>query len=135
MAVVSNSDDGISNGNPKAGTIEIREGDWKAYQYYSKRCDDHTIVHHFGSAIEYQRACAMAYLGRRAQHHGGVCSTTHAHIMTPYFIASLAASNKAQRFSRYPWLEGLMNLLAEIERIQDEISFSSNVISLASASK
>ena len=86
------------------------------------------------AAWAYKRACAMAYLGKRAQLHGGVCSTLHPHIMTPQFIADLETSNRTIRYSRYPWLRSLMNLLEEIERIQDQIS-STNVISLVPSSK
>ena len=136
MSAVVNPSDVVSSGNPKSGTIEIREGDWNAYLYYSKKCrENKDILDHYESITAYKRACALAYLGKRAQHRGGVCSTTHPHIITPQFIATLEASNKAQRYSRYPWLETLMNVLAEIERIQDEISTSSNVYSLLPGAK
>jgi len=78
----------------------------------------------------------LSYLGRRAQHHGGVCSQTHPRILTAQFIAEMAENNKTQRYLRYPWLEKLLNLLAEIERIQDEISNErTNVISLVPVAK
>jgi hypothetical protein len=54
--------------------------------------------------------------------------------MTPQFVADLEASNKTVRYARYPWLKAMMNLLAEIEQIQDEIS-NANVISLIPANK
>jgi hypothetical protein len=136
VSAVVNSDDMVFSDNQKPGTIEIREGDWKAYLYYIKKCrDNKNIQEHYDSVIAYKRACAMAYLGKRAQYNGGVCSITRPHIITPQFIANLEASNKAQRYSRYPWLEALMNVLAEIERIQDEISISSNIFSLMPNSK
>jgi len=111
--------------------IDIREGDWKAYLQSVERCKkDKSLVERYGSVTAYKRACAMAYLGKRAQLHGGICSTRHPHIITQQFIVNLEAFNKSQRYARYPWLEALMNVLAEIERIQDEISTGANVISL-----
>jgi hypothetical protein len=76
----------------------------------------------------------MAYLGRRAQLHGGVCSTRHPHIMSAQFILDLEADNRTTRFTRYPWLRALMHLLGEIEQIQDQIA-STNVITLVPAAK
>lgn len=111
-------------------TIAIREGDWKSYLQSLARCRDKSLIERYGSVNAYKRACAMAYLGKRAQLHGGVCSTRHPHVITPHFIASLEVANRTQRYARYPWLEALMAVLAEIERIQDEISSGANVISL-----
>lgn len=125
----------VPSASPKSAAIEIREGDWKAYLQSIARCkDDKSILDRFGSAIEYKRACAMAYLGKRAQLHGGVCSSRHPHIMTPQLIADLETTNRTIRYARYPWLRSLMNLLAEIEQIQDQIS-STNVITLVPPSK
>lgn len=136
MSAVLNSEETVATGSDKPGAIDIREGDWKAYMHFTEKCrSNQALLDRYGGLIAYRRACAMAYLGRRAQLHGGVCSTRHPHIMTPLFIADLEQANKAQRYARYPWLEALMNVLAEIERIQDEISLGSNVISLVSVTK
>jgi hypothetical protein len=54
--------------------------------------------------------------------------------MTPQFIAEMEPNNKTLRYARYPWLRAYMNLLAEIELIQDQIS-NTNVISLVPAAK
>jgi hypothetical protein len=136
VSAVLNSEETIPSTNDKTTSAEIREGDWKAYLHFSaKGRANPAVIERYGSAAAYQRACALAYLGRRAQLHGGVCSTRHPHIITSQFIADLEATNKAQRYSRYPWLEALMNILAEIERIQDEISVSTNVISLIPVAK
>jgi hypothetical protein len=125
----------VSSVSPQPRAIEIREGDWNAYLNHIAKWDaDKSLSDRYGSAIAYKRACAMAYLGRRAQFHGGVCSTRHPHIMTPRFIAELEANNKATRYTRYPWLKALMNLLAEIEQIQDQIS-NSHVMSLVPTSR
>lgn len=135
MAAVLDSDKAVSDISPKPATIEIREGDWKAYVHSIARCkDDKVLADYYGGVIAYKRACALAYLGRRAQLHGGVCSTRHPHIMTPQLIAELEAGNRAVRHARYPWLRALMNLLAEIEQIQDQIS-TTNVISLVPVAK
>ena len=96
--------------------------------------DDKRLADRYGNALEYKRACALAYLGRRAQMHGGVCSTRHPHIITQQFIVDLETSNRMQRHARYPWLKALMSLLGEIEQIQDQIS-TSNVLTLVPAAK
>ena len=136
MSAVPESENSVSSVSVvRSGAIEIREGDWKAYLQCIARCkEDKSIVERYGSIGEYKRACALAYLGNRAQLHGGVCSTRHPHIMTQQFINDLETSNRTLRYSRYPWLRALMNLLAEIEQIQDQIS-STNVITLVPASK
>ena len=135
MSAVLDSEEKISSANPRFAPIEIREGDWKAYQYYiAKARTDQDLVERYGDVAAYKRMLALAYLGKRAQLHGGVCSTRHPHIMTPQFIADLDASNKSVRYARYPWLKAMMSLLAEIEQIQDQIS-NTNVISLIPALK
>lgn len=121
--------------NPIAGPVEIREGDWKAYlQSIERSKQDKSIIERYGSVAAYKRACALAYLGKRAQLHGGVCSLRHPHIMTVQLIVDLENANRTARYARYPWLRALMNLLSEIEQIQDQIS-SSNVITLVPPSK
>jgi hypothetical protein len=135
VSAVLESQEKVSHSSPRSGTIEIREGDWKAYQYYiTKAKADQEMEDRYGGIAAYKRMLALAYLGKRAQLHGGVCSTRHPHIMTPQFVADLEASNKTVRYARYPWLKAMMNLLAEIEQIQDEIS-NANVISLIPANK
>lgn len=118
-------------------TIDIKEGDWQVYlQWIAQAALDLELTDYFGGIIKYKRMCALAYLGRRAQHHGGVCSQSHARILTAQYVAEMAEKNKTQRFIRYPWLEKLLNLMAEIERIQDEISNErNNVISLVPSAK
>ena len=136
MSAVPESENSVSSVSAaKPGAFEIREGDWKAYLQCLARCkEDKSIIERYGSIAEYKRTCALAYLGKRAQLHGGVCSTRHPHIMTPQFITDLETSNRTIRYSRYPWLRALMNLLAEIEQIQDQIS-TTNVITLVPGGK
>lgn len=135
MSAVFDSEEIVSNPSPNSGAIEIREGDWKTYLQCISRCkDDQAVLDRYGSVAAYKRACAMAYLGKRAQLHGGVCSTRHPHIITQQFITDLESTNRTIRYARYPWLRALMNLLAEIEQIQDQIS-GTNVITLVPATK
>lgn len=105
-----------------------REGDWNSYLHHiaverAELCDDAREL------ISYRRRCALAYLGKRAQLRGGVYSRTRPRILTPETIDTLRESNRQKRYARYPWLEKLLALMAEIERIQDQAS-SSNVFSL-----
>lgn len=135
MSAVLDSEKVVSDISPKSGAIEIREGDWKAYlQCVARYKVDKSLAEGYGSILAYKRTCAMAYLGKRAQLHGGVCSTRHPHIMTPQFIADLGVSNRAVRYARYPWLKSLMALLGEIEQIQDQVS-SNNIFPLVPATK
>lgn len=135
-ASLANAGASMTNTNQNFAAIEIREGDWKTYQQYcANNSGNKHLANSYGGALGYKRACALAYLGRRAQFHGGVCSKTHPSILTPQFVADLEASNKAKRYARYPWMEALLNLLTEIERIQDQITNTDNVISLVSGPK
>jgi len=134
VSAVLDSDEIISASSAKPGAIEIREGDWKAYLHCVSRCNEDKMVERYGSAAAYKRACAMAYMGKRAQLHGGVCSSRHPHIMTPQFIADLETANRNARYARYPWLRSLMALFCEIEQIQDQIS-TANVITLVPGAK
>jgi len=135
VSAVLDSEEMVLDASPKPNGMEIREGDWKAYLHCVARYNtDKSLATRYGSSLDYKRACAMAYLGNRAQLHGGVCSIRHPHIMTPQFIADLEVSNRAIRYARYPWLKSLMNLLGEIEQIQDQIS-PNNVFTLISAAK
>lgn len=135
MSAVREQEKTASESSSSTGAIEIREGDWKAYmQHLGRYKQDKAFAERYATALDYKRACALAYLGRRAQLHGGVCSTRHPHIMTPQFLAELEMTNRSVRHARYPWLKSLMNLLHEIEQIQDQIS-PSNVFTLVPGSK
>jgi hypothetical protein len=117
--------------------IDVAEGDWFAYRRWIalEAPESRIASKSYESNVAYLRACALAYLGRRAQLHGGVCSRTQPRILTSAFITKLEGANRTERFRRYPWLETLLNLLAEIDRIQDEVAFTRNVISLVPVSK
>jgi hypothetical protein len=146
VSAAGNIDEKLSSNNANHGAsdshsatmdpIDIREGDWKAYLQFSKRQHDkEALIVRYGTLTAYKRACAFAYLGRRAQIHGGVCSTLHPHILTQKFLANLEASNRTLRYARYPWLESLVAILADIERMQDELANASNVISMLGATR
>lgn len=115
-------------------SAQNQEGNWNEYLYQSARCRnaDYLSLHPVG-LLAYQRDCALAYLGKRAQLNGGACSKTKPRILTPHMVAELEASNRAKRHSQYPWMEALMHLLTEIERTQDQIANASKVISLVPA--
>ena len=117
--------------------IGITEGDWVAYKRWIKReeAESSIVFKSYGTETAYVRACALAYLGRRAQLHGGVCSCTQPRVLTSTFIAKLEGANRTERFRRYPWLETLLNLLAEINRMHEDVAFTGNVISLMPTAK
>lgn len=121
--------------NSNSFTFDISEGDWGAYQLYRNRAGADEIMKRSDGRNSYLRQCALAYLGKRAQLYGGTCSKMHARIFTPSFVAELCVANKDKRFNRYPWLEKLINLVAEIEREQEKAANSDNVISLIGATK
>ena len=106
------------------------QGDWQGYQQQCARFRNNDEIDPcYGDIIAYQRQCALAYLGKRAQFYGGVGCSKHPRIFTLKLVSELERLNNAKRFSRYPWLETLLNLLAKIEQLQDEAG-SGNVISL-----
>ena len=114
--------------------IQNLEGNWNEYRRQSARCRNaDRYVRDSAGLLDDSRACALAYLGKRAQFHGGVGSKLAPRILTPQLTAKLETNNRAKRFGLYPWMETLMKLTDEIERIQDEISNPVNVISLLPA--
>ena len=114
---------------------EIGEGDWPAYQRHSHHGGSKEFVSSNENLTTYRRQCALAYLGKRAQLHGGAYSKMRPSTFTPRFLLELGDINKNQRFSRYPWLGKLTDLIAEIEREQERVCVSGNVISLIVATK
>ena len=82
--------------------VDIAEGDWAAYKRRSAREEPKSSIafQSYESEIVYLRACALAYLGRRAQLHGGVCNRTQPRILTSAFIAKLEGANRVERFRR-----------------------------------
>ena len=117
--------------------IRIAEGDWVAYKRWitKEEPESNAASKTYATEIAYCRACALAYLGRRAQLYGGVSSRTQPRVLTSGYIVSLEGANRTERFRRYPWLETLLNLLAEIDRLHEDVAFTGNVISLLPVSK
>jgi hypothetical protein len=114
---------------------DIREGDWSAYQRHSMHGRSNDFINSDDKLTAYRRQCALAYLGKRAQFHGGAYSEMRARTFTPRFLFELGDINRKQRFSRYPWLGKLADLIVEIEREQERVNLSGNVISLIVAAK
>ena len=65
-----------------------------------------------------KRRVALAYLGRRAQLHGGVYLRSRPSVFTPALIEKLAEDNSRLRYQRYPWLERLTQLLQQLDQDQ-----------------
>lgn len=134
MSTILNTSHSTSIAPFKQVCVQNLEGNWNEYQRQSARCRSaDKYVRDSAGLLDDSRACALAYLGKRAQFNGGVGCKSAPRIFTPQLIADLETSNRAKRFNLYPWMETLMNLTAEIERIQDEISNPVNVISLLPA--
>jgi len=108
----------------------LREGDWEGYRHALAQCRSAGDTwEETADALDRKRQFALAYLGRRAMLYGGACSRTAPRILTQQFVMDLEKNNRGKRYTRYPWLETLMKLLAEIEALQEQHA-SNNVISL-----
>lgn len=131
MSVLLQQYESVSDSAAHPNNIQISEGDWTAYMLEITNCRREILTRQaLDDVISFKRSCALAYLGRRAQKHGGVCSRSQPRIFSAEAIAGLSENNAKTRFQRYPWLEKLLKLMADIETIQDEISVQGNVISL-----
>lgn len=107
--------------------VDASAGDWYAYLDACNKIDCGPPLP-VDAMICAKRRCALAYLGKRAQQQGGVCSKSAPRILTAECVMALSADNASQRFKRYPWLAAMLGLLAEIEKIQEEISLKSKVL-------
>ncbi|HEY8024468.1 MAG TPA: hypothetical protein VIF60_07885 [Burkholderiaceae bacterium] len=125
----------VTKAAPKSSASDIREGDWEAYQRQSKNSGRSDFVTSNDNLAAYRRQCALAYLGKRAQVNGCAYSKMQVRTFTPRFLFELGDVNKNRRFSRYPWLGKLIDLIAEIEREQEQACASGNVVSLMGAMK
>lgn len=111
------------------------EGDWQAY--LERIAGKHAGTREFPdlrSLTEYKTQCAFDYLGRRAQKNGGVCSKKP-RVLSAEVALRLEENNRTRRFARYPWIEKLLKLMAEIEKLQEESAASQNVFSLVHPSR
>jgi hypothetical protein len=111
-------------------TPNNREGDWNNYLHQIAASRDKTSASQdVAKLLAYKRQCALAYLGKRAQLCGGVCGKRPI-VLTPEAIIALGESNRTKRYDRYPWIETLLKLMAEIELIQDQSAGAPKVFSL-----
>lgn len=99
------------------------EAAWRSYRNrianWQQHSDAATTV---ADRLAYQRQCALDYLGKRAQLHGGVCERKTPRILTAQLVSDLGATNQEVRYRRYPWLKTLLSLMMEIELIQSELT-------------
>lgn len=108
----------------------VREGSWDDYRNALGRCrKSEGMFDDVSDVIGEKRQHALAYLGRRALINGGICSRTIPRILTSQFVIDLEEANRNKRYARYPWLQRMMVLLAEIEELQDRHA-TTNIISL-----
>jgi hypothetical protein len=114
---------------PVPRMVAEHDRDWRAYV---SACRELAESAEFAGRdmLAHKRACALAYLGKRAQNEGGVYSKTRVRILTPEFVQLMAKSNTALRYKRYPWLERLLVLLEEIDQVQDQIALRGKVLSI-----
>jgi hypothetical protein len=125
-----------SDSSISPSVVSNREGDWDYYlDQIAGRRGKASLPEDPLELLTYKRQCALAYLGKRAQISGGVCSKTTPRILTPQMISELGDANRAKRYNRYPWIERLLNLLAEIELIQDQSNTQANVFSLVQSAE
>ncbi len=104
-------------------------GDWAAYR---RRCAFLEVVPALPTeaAIGARRAYALAYLGERAQLHGGVFRASRPTVFTEAAVAGMAKRNAAARFGRYPWLAEMLALMAALDTAQHGVmSREGNVFS------
>lgn len=113
-----------SNADPVKKAPEVPEfdddaaaGDWGLYQ---RRCAfvEASPIIDAADTIALKRRFGLAYLGGRAQLHGGVYLRTRPSVFTPAFIDQLAQQNCSKRFARYPWLERLLQLWQQLDQDQ-----------------
>lgn len=107
--------------------IENTAGDWHAYVEACRKIDMGEPMP-MRDVLAAKRRSALAYLGKRAQTQGGVYSKSKPRILTSEWVQALGAENASLRFKRYPWLAALLNLLAEIEKMQEEVSMKSKIL-------
>lgn len=120
-----------SGSSSERSVIGIRQGDWNNYLAQIAAPGEQTgLPEDPIERLTYKRRCALAYLGKRAQLYGGLCSKTTPRILTPEMISELSEANRAKRYKRYPWIERLLNLMAEIELVQAQSISQANVFSL-----
>ena len=127
METVINTENNALADLPVFRTVGEHARDWRAYLIACREITKNAELDK-REILVHKRACALAYLGKRAQNEGGVYSKARVRILTPEFVQLMAKSNTAQRFKRYPWLERLLTLLDEIDQVQDQIALKGKVL-------
>lgn len=92
-------------------------GDWGLFQRRCAFVAGNALIDARDRVALKRRFC-LAYLGHRAQAHGGVYMGARPSVFTPAYVERMAADNASQRFSRYPWLERLIGLLQQLDQDQ-----------------
>lgn len=92
-------------------------GDWGLFRRRCTFIASNPAIGEVDSTV-LKRRFALAYLGQRAQMAGGVYLRSRPSVFTPALIEQLAQENTAARFTRYPWLERLMQLLQQLDSDQ-----------------
>ena len=95
-------------------------GDWAAYRHQCAFLET-TGTLPVGQSVAARRGHALAYLGRRAQLHGGVFLASRPTVFTEAVVAAMAKRNAATRFARYPWLAEMLALIAALENAQQGV--------------
>lgn len=109
-------------------------GDWGIFK---RRCAflDATPVLAVQQNIDAKRHYALAYLGHRAQLHGGVFRPNKPTVFTETVVAALGKRNTAARNARYPWLAQMMALIAALDDAQYNLAGKDgNVLAFPDAS-
>jgi hypothetical protein len=107
------------------------EGDWNGYVLRTARYRNAAVIPPTKAEFAtYQRECALAYLGKRAQFNGGACNYTTPRIFSAPVIAALEAGNREQRHILHPWMKTMAMVLAQIEHDQQKTISLASVIAL-----
>ena len=96
---------------------EAAAGDWGLFQRRCTFVAGNALIDERDRAALKRRFC-LAYLGHRAQAHGGVYMGARPSVFTPVYVERMAADNTSRRFARYPWLERLIELLQQLDQDQ-----------------
>ncbi len=129
METLTSTESNAPANAPLARMVGEHDRDWRAYLSACRAIAENAELD-MREILARKRACALAYLGKRAQNQGGVYSKTRVRILTPEFVQLMAKSNTSQRFKRYPWLERLLALLDEMDQVQDQIALRGKVLSI-----
>ena len=129
MSAVPSSQDAIDTPLVTMAPLDACvEGDWAHYRQRSGEILQSALDNE--ARLQTRRTLALSYLGRRAQWHGGVFSSTQPTVLTPARIASMSESNTARRQQRYPWLAQMLSIVAELDREQhSQMRLSGTVLS------